>query len=78
MAAQCFVDGIVSDPQSADLDAILGWGFAPYTGGPFSMIDSIGPARFVARAEELAAKYGERFAPPALLKEKAEKGEIFY
>jgi 3-hydroxyacyl-CoA dehydrogenase / enoyl-CoA hydratase / 3-hydroxybutyryl-CoA epimerase len=27
--------------------------------------------------EELAGKYGDRFAPPAVLLEKAEKGELF-
>ena len=36
-----------------------------------------GPAGFIARARELAAAYGERFAPPALLVEKAERGERF-
>ena len=33
---------------------------------------------FVARARELAERYGERFAPPALLVEKAEKGEALH
>ncbi|MDQ0773145.1 3-hydroxyacyl-CoA dehydrogenase/enoyl-CoA hydratase/3-hydroxybutyryl-CoA epimerase [Streptomyces aurantiacus] len=37
----------------------------------------VGPPAFVARARELAERYGERFAPPALLVEKAEKGERF-
>ena len=41
-------------------------------------VDGIGAANFVARAEELESKYGPRFAPPALLKKKAEKGEAFY
>ncbi|MGP0103426.1 MAG: 3-hydroxyacyl-CoA dehydrogenase NAD-binding domain-containing protein [Solirubrobacteraceae bacterium] len=32
---------------------------------------------FVARARELAERYGERFEPPASLVEKAERGEIY-
>ncbi|HXI87125.1 MAG TPA: 3-hydroxyacyl-CoA dehydrogenase NAD-binding domain-containing protein, partial [Parvularculaceae bacterium] len=62
-AAQCYADGIVSDPQSADLGAIFGWGFAPWTGGPMSHIDTIGLDAFVRKAESLAQKYGARFNP---------------
>jgi 3-hydroxyacyl-CoA dehydrogenase/enoyl-CoA hydratase/3-hydroxybutyryl-CoA epimerase len=36
-----------------------------------------GVAGFAARARELAAVYGERFTPPALLLAKAERGEAF-
>jgi 3-hydroxyacyl-CoA dehydrogenase/enoyl-CoA hydratase/3-hydroxybutyryl-CoA epimerase len=36
-----------------------------------------GVAGFVARARELAAKYGDRFDPPASLIDRAERGEIF-
>jgi 3-hydroxyacyl-CoA dehydrogenase/enoyl-CoA hydratase/3-hydroxybutyryl-CoA epimerase len=32
---------------------------------------------FVKRARELAAKYGERFEPPAVLVDKAENGGTF-
>ena len=37
----------------------------------------LGLAGFVARARELAAAYGDRFAPPAYLVELSEKGERF-
>ncbi|HPE29907.1 MAG TPA: 3-hydroxyacyl-CoA dehydrogenase NAD-binding domain-containing protein [Parvularculaceae bacterium] len=77
-AAQCYADGIVSDPQSADLGAIFGWGFAPWTGGPMSYIDTIGVDSFVRKAESLAQKYGARFAPPAKFREMAEKKETLY
>ena len=53
-AAQCYAEGIVHDPQSADLGAIFGWGFAPWTGGPMSHIDTIGVDSFVRKAESLA------------------------
>lgn len=77
-AARCFEDGVITDPRDADVGAILGWGFAPYTGGPISYIDTMGAAAFVVRCEDLAAKYGPRFAPNALLRDMAAKGETFY
>jgi 3-hydroxyacyl-CoA dehydrogenase/enoyl-CoA hydratase/3-hydroxybutyryl-CoA epimerase len=77
-AARCFEEGVITDPRDADVGAILGWGFAPYTGGPISMIDTIGAAAFVQRCEALAAKHGERFKPNKLLRDMASKGETFY
>ena len=77
-AARCFEEGVITDPRDADVGAILGWGFAPYTGGPISMIDTMGAAAFVARCEMLAAKCGKRFQPNKLLREMAAKGESFY
>ncbi len=77
-AAQCYADGIVADPQSADLGAIFGWGFAPWTGGPMSYIDTIGVESFVRNAESLAQRYGERFHPPAKFREMAKEDEKLY
>ncbi|TNE42786.1 MAG: 3-hydroxyacyl-CoA dehydrogenase, partial [Alphaproteobacteria bacterium] len=76
--ARCFEEEVVTDVRDADVGAILGWGFAPYTGGPISFIDTIGTARFVAECERLAQVYGPRFKPSKLLKEMAEKNETFY
>lgn len=77
-AARCFEEGVVTDPRDADVGSILGWGFAPWTGGPVSLIDSVGVAKFVERCDTLAQKYGARFAPPQLLRDMAAKGETFY
>ncbi|MEL7238146.1 MAG: 3-hydroxyacyl-CoA dehydrogenase NAD-binding domain-containing protein, partial [Planctomycetota bacterium] len=77
-ASHCFAEGIVFDPQSADLGAIFGWGFAPWTGGPMSHIDTIGMENFVRKAESLAQKYGARFSPPQSFREMAEKNETLY
>jgi 3-hydroxyacyl-CoA dehydrogenase / enoyl-CoA hydratase / 3-hydroxybutyryl-CoA epimerase len=77
-AARCMAEGIVQDPREADVGSILGWGFAPYTGGTLSFIDTVGAKAFVARAKELEAKYGDQFAVPGLLEEMASKGETFY
>jgi 3-hydroxyacyl-CoA dehydrogenase / enoyl-CoA hydratase / 3-hydroxybutyryl-CoA epimerase len=77
-AARCMAEGIVTDPREADVGSILGFGFAPYTGGALSFIDGMGLKAFVARAKELAAKYGARFEPADKLVQMAERGETFY
>src|SRR5690606_12478887 len=77
-AARVMEEGIVTDPREGDLGAILGFGFAPYTGGPLSFIDGIGAATFIERAGQLKKKYGNQFKPPKLLAEMAQKGERFY
>ena len=77
-AARCFEEKVVTDVRDADVGAILGWGFAPWTGGPLSLIDTVGAKRFVAECDELAKKHGKRFEPNRLLRELAASGETFY
>jgi 3-hydroxyacyl-CoA dehydrogenase/enoyl-CoA hydratase/3-hydroxybutyryl-CoA epimerase len=77
-AARTMAEGIVHDPREADLGSIFGWGFAPFTGGAVSFIDTIGAKAFVARADELASAYGEQFQVPDLLRDMAKSGETFY
>ncbi len=77
-AARCFEEGVLTDPRDADVGAILGWGFAPFTGGPISYIDTVGAKAFAARCEDYAKRFGDRFKPNALLKDMAAKGETFY
>ncbi|MBT8471480.1 MAG: 3-hydroxyacyl-CoA dehydrogenase, partial [Marinicaulis sp.] len=77
-AAHCLADDIVHDPQSADLGAIFGWGFPPWTGGPMSHIDTIGMEKFVTTADSLAQRYGERFHPPAKFRDMAKSNEKLY
>ena len=77
-AARCVEQGVIEDAGDADVGAVLGWGFAPWTGGPLAYIDTVGPARFVAVCERLAARLGERFAPSAWLKTRGERGDLFY
>ncbi len=76
--ARCFEEGVLVTPEDGDLGAIFGWGFAPHTGGPFSHMDTLGLANVVAALDKLAQAYGERFAPPKLLRDMAAKGETFY
>jgi 3-hydroxyacyl-CoA dehydrogenase/enoyl-CoA hydratase/3-hydroxybutyryl-CoA epimerase len=77
-AARTVEEGVVTDPREADVGSILGFGFAPFTGGVLSYIDGMGMERFVALAEALAAKHGPRFRPNGLLVEMAGRGETFY
>ena len=77
-SARTFAEGVVPDPQSADLGAIFGLGFPPYTGGPLSYIDTIGVDAYVATADMLAQRHGARYTPPQLLRDMAKKGETFY
>jgi 3-hydroxyacyl-CoA dehydrogenase/enoyl-CoA hydratase/3-hydroxybutyryl-CoA epimerase len=77
-AARTVEEGIVTDPREADVGSILGFGFAPYTGGALSYIDGMGVKTFVELAEKLSQSYGPHFAPTPLLKDMAAKGETFY
>lgn len=76
--ARCFEEGVLETPEDGDIGAIFGWGFAPYTGGPFSHMDTVGIGHVVAVLERLAATHGERFAPTAQLLDMAASGATFY
>ncbi len=76
--ARCFEEGVLTDVREADVGSILGFGYAPYSGGTLSYIDMMGTKAFVALCEKLAQKYGERFKPNKQLIEMAAKGESFY
>jgi 3-hydroxyacyl-CoA dehydrogenase / enoyl-CoA hydratase / 3-hydroxybutyryl-CoA epimerase len=76
--ARCYEEGVLTAPEDADVGAILGWGFAPWSGGPLSLIDTVGLKAFVAECDRLAQAYGPRFAPTAGLRRMAEQGETFY
>jgi 3-hydroxyacyl-CoA dehydrogenase / enoyl-CoA hydratase / 3-hydroxybutyryl-CoA epimerase len=77
-AARTFEEGVVTDVREADVGSVLGFGFAPYSGGTLSWIDMMGTKRFVELCRRLEAKYGERFAPSKLLLDMASRDETFY
>jgi 3-hydroxyacyl-CoA dehydrogenase/enoyl-CoA hydratase/3-hydroxybutyryl-CoA epimerase len=77
-AVRSFEDGVLTDIREGDVGAILGWGFAPWSGGPFSWLDMIGAAKAVEICDALTEAHGERFTTPALLRDLAETGETFY
>ena len=76
--ARCFAEGVLETPEDGDLGAIFGWGFAPFTGGPFSHMDTVGIADVVATLDRLAQAHGPRFSPPQMLRDMAAAGETFY
>jgi len=77
-AARTFEEKVVTDVREADVGSILGFGFAPFTGGTLSYIDMMGTKAFVELCRKFEAKYGPRFKPGKLLVEMAERGESFY
>ncbi|WP_126978327.1 3-hydroxyacyl-CoA dehydrogenase NAD-binding domain-containing protein [Frigidibacter oleivorans] len=77
-AVRALEAGVLTDIREGDVGAILGWGFAPWSGGPFSWLDILGAARAVEICDDLTARHGKRFEPPALLREMAAQGQSFY
>ncbi|EET48020.1 3-hydroxyacyl-CoA dehydrogenase NAD-binding domain-containing protein [Thalassobium sp. R2A62] len=77
-AVRALEEDVLEDICEGDVGAILGWGFAPWSGGPFSWLDIIGSPYAAERCDQLAAKFGDRFATPALLREMGDKGQSFY
>ncbi|AJO77470.1 3-hydroxyacyl-CoA dehydrogenase NAD-binding domain-containing protein [Pseudomonas sp. MRSN 12121] len=74
---RCVEEGVLRSTADANIGSIFGIGFAAWTGGALQFINQYGLKDFIARAQYLAEQYGERFAPPALLLEKAAKGQLF-
>ena len=77
-AVRALEEGVLMDIREGDVGAILGWGFAPATGGPLSWLDMLGSAYAAERCDELEAQFGPRFKCPDLLREMAAKNQSFY
>ncbi len=74
---RCLEEGVLRSVADANIGSIFGWGFAPFKGGTLQYINDSGLPAFVARSRELAARYGDRFQPPALLVKMAEQDNNF-
>ena len=67
---KCLDEGVLTSTADANIGSIMGIGFPPWTGGSAQFIVGYqgalgtGKEAFVARARELAARYGDRFLPP--------------
>ncbi len=77
-AVRALEDGVLMDIREGDVGAILGWGFAPWSGGPLSWLDMLGTPYAAERCDALTETYGERFKCPDLLREMAKKSQRFY
>jgi 3-hydroxyacyl-CoA dehydrogenase/enoyl-CoA hydratase/3-hydroxybutyryl-CoA epimerase len=83
---KCMDEGVLTSVPDANIGSIFGIGFPAWTGGVVQFIDgyagvanpvqATGVTGFVARAKELADRYGDRFTPPASLQAKADTGEL--
>jgi 3-hydroxyacyl-CoA dehydrogenase/enoyl-CoA hydratase/3-hydroxybutyryl-CoA epimerase len=76
-AARCFEEGVLRSVADANIGSIFGWGFAPFHGGALQFINAMGAAAFVARSRELAARFGPRFTPAAVVVQQAQTGGRF-
>jgi 3-hydroxyacyl-CoA dehydrogenase/enoyl-CoA hydratase/3-hydroxybutyryl-CoA epimerase len=76
-AVRCLDEGVLRSVADGNIGSIFGWGFAPFQGGALQYVNAMGPKAFVARARELAAKYGPRFEPAAGVVALAETGGRF-
>ena len=83
-SVKCVDEGVIESVADANIGSIFGIGFPAWSGGVLQFINgyegadgTVGLKAFVARAQELAERYGKRFTPPASLVERAERGEIY-
>ncbi|MDI1257797.1 3-hydroxyacyl-CoA dehydrogenase NAD-binding domain-containing protein [Aquabacterium sp.] len=76
-AARCYEEKVVRSVADTNIGSIFGWGFAPNQGGALQFINAVGAKHFVERARELAAKYGPRFEPAAIVVKQAQEGGRF-
>ncbi|MGW6196559.1 3-hydroxyacyl-CoA dehydrogenase NAD-binding domain-containing protein [Kribbella sp. NPDC055110] len=74
---KCRDEGVLRSVPDANIGSIFGIGFPPLYGGALQYVNAYGSAAFAERARQLAAAYGARFEPPALLLAKASAGETF-
>lgn len=65
---RCMDDGVLKSAVDADIGSILGWGFAPHTGGVARYIDTEGPDKLLQQMERLTQSSGTRFTPPDRLR----------
>ena len=77
-AVRALEEGVLMDIREGDVGAILGWGFAPWSGGPLSWLDILGTPYAAERCQALCETYGPRFECPPLLADMGKNNEAFY
>ncbi|EPX84937.1 3-hydroxyacyl-CoA dehydrogenase NAD-binding domain-containing protein [Salipiger mucosus] len=77
-AVRALEEGVLEDIREGDVGAILGWGFAPWSGGPFSWLDMLGAPYAAERCDALTEAHGARFTCPQLLRDMAGGNRTFY
>ena len=74
---KCLETGVLRSVADGNIGSIMGIGAPPHTGGFLQFVNTYGFDNFIARSDELAAKYGERFNCPEIVKQHAESGKLF-
>jgi 3-hydroxyacyl-CoA dehydrogenase/enoyl-CoA hydratase/3-hydroxybutyryl-CoA epimerase len=73
-AARCLEEGILRSARDGDIGAVMGLGFPPFRGGPFTYVDQQGATTVVGALRRLEDRHGARFTPAAILVDAAENG----
>ncbi|MCZ2357405.1 MAG: enoyl-CoA hydratase/isomerase family protein [Bacteroidia bacterium] len=69
-AARCLAENVLTNTTDGDVGSIMGWGFAPFTGGVMSYINFVGAEKFIQECNQLALQYGKRFEVPEIVHQK--------
>ena len=77
-AVKCLEDDIIADPKVGDIGLVFGTGFAPFRGGPFRYLDTVGIGSYVDMMMTLRDEYGDQFEPCDMLKDYAKTGKTFH
>ncbi len=77
-AILCLQEGIISSSEDGDIGAVLGLGFPPFRGGPFSYVDNVGPEKILNTMLAFRTKFGSRFKPASILVEIEKKEKKFH
>lgn len=77
-AVRTLDEGVIGSALSADIAAVMGWGFPAHLGGPAGYVDVLGAGELVAQSEALAARRGPRFTPPPRLLAIAQSGKTLH
>ncbi|WP_291374382.1 3-hydroxyacyl-CoA dehydrogenase NAD-binding domain-containing protein [Acinetobacter sp. UBA6720] len=73
---RCYEEHVLESVIDANIGSIFGIGFAPWTGGAIQFLNQYGLDKALQRANQLEAKYGERFKAPQLLTQSLPSGQI--
>ena len=74
---RCVEEGVLRSTGDANIGAAYGIGYPQWTGGTLQFINQYGLNKFIARANELAQRYGERFTVPTLVTNMANENKLF-
>ena len=77
-ASRALEEGVVKNAAYLDMAMVLGTGFPPFRGGILAYADACGIKDVVAKLDDLANAYGERFRPSDLLVSMEKENSRFY